>query len=291
MRITANFNSPPLFIERVKTSSVPFLGLFECCSSCKSPLCCPSGLQHHKSCTDLGRIPSQPSSRDTAWCYTGSYICSLGSGSGLENIKKMRTLTGKLQTETFMQHCKKLWDDLSVQSTIKRYVWLKIQLQQKHSSLFILKGSLLKSICWKIQRNIFVWNVTLLSLGWRMKRADKNNQNAFPEAPPWGNFPQVVQTVFSVIPQRLLYSFPFFLRLLCVCIIKLYWTGAIWVMLMMLYISLSARHIPLISLQVFGVGAHTCWTGGCFLFGTGPPLLREKAVQQGGGEVSGPQQV
>lgn len=67
-----------------KSSSLPFWGLFGCCSSCRTPLCCPSGQQHHRSCTDLGHTPSQPGSRDTAWCCTGSYICSLGSGSGLK---------------------------------------------------------------------------------------------------------------------------------------------------------------------------------------------------------------
>lgn len=68
-----------------KCPCIPFSGLFGCCSSCRTPLCCPSGLQHHRSCTDLGHTPSQPGSRDTVWCCTASYICSLGSGSDLKS--------------------------------------------------------------------------------------------------------------------------------------------------------------------------------------------------------------
>lgn len=71
--------------KRNKCPCIPFSGLFGCCSSCRTPLCCPSGLQHHRSCTDLGHTPSQPGSRDTVWCCTASYICSLGSGSDLKS--------------------------------------------------------------------------------------------------------------------------------------------------------------------------------------------------------------
>lgn len=54
---------------------------------------------------------------------------------------------------------------------------------------------------------------------------------------------------------------------------------------MRLYIRHKACHMPLISLRVFR--AHTCATGGCFLFGPGSPLLREKARSFSGREKGG----
>lgn len=167
-----------------KCPCIPFSGLFGCCSSCRTPLCCPSGLQHHRSCTDLGHTPSQPGSRDTVWCCTASYICSLGSGSDLKS--RQNTWLHQLGREYSSNKHRAYKDYQLCCLAVHNMSQIKANLQGSTADMMMVyRGCSLSALWWLKGRTTVLDGV----IQHCTEGSDMNNLNVLPAASAGGRSP------------------------------------------------------------------------------------------------------